>query len=90
MRAAEKVNGSQFFVVDRLAEGHAPVADRAVMDLLVDRLGVPRDASVVAVVRDNHVVVPRGDTVVQSGDEVLVLVTRESEEPMKRILISGD
>ena len=53
-------------------------------------LGVPRDASVVAVVRDNHVVVPRGDTVVQSGDEVLVLVTRESEEPMKRILISGD
>lgn len=53
-------------------------------------LGVPRDASVVAVVRDNHVVVPRGDTVVQSGDEVLVLVTRESEEPMKRILIAGD
>lgn len=53
-------------------------------------LGVPRDASVVAVVRESHVIVPRGDTVIQTGDEVLVLVTRDSEETMKQILIAGD
>ena len=52
-------------------------------------LGVPRDASVVAVVRESHVIVPRGDTVMQAGDEVLVLVTRDSEDTMKGILIAA-
>jgi len=53
----------------------------------LSELAVPRDATVVAVVRSGHVVVPRGDTVLQPSDEVLVLVTPESEEPVKAILI---
>jgi trk system potassium uptake protein TrkA len=52
-------------------------------------LDVPRDATVVAVVRDGHVVVPRGDTIVNVSDEVLVLVTPESEDAVKAILIGS-
>jgi trk system potassium uptake protein TrkA len=69
----------------RLAEvtlaGDSPAAGTSVADL-----GVPRDASVVAVLRDSHVVVPRGDTVLNSGDEVMVLVTPDSEDTVKAIL----
>jgi trk system potassium uptake protein TrkA len=43
----------------------------------------------VAVVRQSHVVVPRGDTVIQAGDEVLVLVTPDSEDAVKGILIGA-
>jgi trk system potassium uptake protein len=50
-------------------------------------LAIPRDATVVAVVRDRHVVVPRGDTVLKAGDEVLALVTPDSEEALRSILI---
>ncbi|CAM8658218.1 TrkA K+ transport systems, NAD-binding component [Acidimicrobiia bacterium] len=50
-------------------------------------LGLPRDSSVVAVVRDSHVVVPRGDTCLGAGDEVIVLVTAESEDAVRRILV---
>jgi len=50
-------------------------------------LAIPRDATVVAVVRDRHVVVPRGDTVLKAGDEVLALVTPDSEEALRGILI---
>jgi trk system potassium uptake protein TrkA len=50
-------------------------------------LGVPRDATIVALVRQGHVVVPRGDTVVEAGDEVLALVTPDSEDGLKAILI---
>ena len=46
-------------------------------------LGVPRDATVVAVVRDDRLVVPRGDTVLQIGDEVLVLVTADAEDAVQ-------
>jgi len=52
-------------------------------------LGMPRDASVVAVVRDGHVVVPRGDTVLQRKDEVLVLITPACEDAVKAVLVGG-
>ena len=39
------------------------------------------------IVRRGHVVVPRGDTLLQAGDEVLALTTPDSEDAVKRILI---
>jgi trk system potassium uptake protein TrkA len=50
-------------------------------------MAVPRDASVVAVVRGGRIVVPRGDTVMQVGDEVLVLVKSEAEDKVKALLV---
>jgi trk system potassium uptake protein TrkA len=50
-------------------------------------LEIPRDATIVAVVRDGRVVVPRGDTVLYASDEVIALVTERSEEPVKAFLI---
>jgi Trk K+ transport system NAD-binding subunit len=41
----------------------------------------------VAVLRTSQVVVPRGDTVLHAGDEVMVLVTGESEPDVRRILV---
>jgi len=53
----------------------------------VAELGMPRDATVVAVVRERHVIVPRGETLIQAGDEVLALVTPDSEDTVKSILV---
>ena len=52
-------------------------------------LGVPRDATIVAVIRERHVIVPRGETVFEAGDEVLVLVTPESEEVVKTLFVGS-
>ena len=60
----------------------SPAADKTIVEL-----GVPRDASIVALVRQRRLLVPRGDTVLQVGDEVLALVTRESEEAVRQLLI---
>lgn len=66
-----------------LAEG-SPAADREVVDL-----HFPREATVVAVLRKDRVVVPRGDTVLRVGDEIIVLVAGDSEAEVRRILIGG-
>ena len=66
-----------------LAEG-SPADGRSIVEL-----GFPRDATVVAVLRAERLIVPRGDTVLRVGDEVLVLVTEESEEDVRAVLI-GD
>jgi trk system potassium uptake protein TrkA len=50
-------------------------------------LSLPRDSTVVAVIRENHVIVPRGDTVLHAGDEILVLTTPEAEAEVVRTLL---
>jgi NhaP-type Na+/H+ and K+/H+ antiporter len=49
---------------------------------------MPREATVVAVVRRAHVVVPRGDTVLEPGDEVLVLASPDSEDAVRSLLVA--
>ena len=66
-----------------LADG-SPAADKEIAEL-----GFPRDATVVAVIRNERVIVPRGDTVIRLGDEVLVLVTSDAEDDVRRLLIGG-
>ena len=64
-----------------LAAG-SPAIDKEIVEL-----GFPRDSTVVAILRQDHVVVPRGDTPLLEGDEVLVLVTPESEDAVRQLLI---
>jgi trk system potassium uptake protein len=60
--------------------------DAPVIGPTIRELDVPRDATFVAVLREDHVVVPRGDTVFQAGDEVIALVTPDSEDEIRRML----
>jgi trk system potassium uptake protein TrkA len=64
-----------------LAPG-SPAADREIVEL-----DFPREATVVAVLRKDRVVVPRGDTVLRVGDEVIVLIAGDSEAAVREILI---
>ncbi|HYH48789.1 MAG TPA: TrkA family potassium uptake protein [Acidimicrobiia bacterium] len=60
--------------------------DSPVIGPTIKELTVPRDATFVAVLREDHVVVPRGDTSFQAGDEVIALVTPDSEDEIRRML----
>ena len=60
---------------------NSPVVGKAIRDL-----EIPRDATIVALLREDHLIVPRGDTVFETGDEVLALVTPDSEESVRHLL----
>ena len=81
VRLLEFKGGQAHLIEVTLAED-SPAKDRSILDL-----EFPRDATIVAVVRGEQVVVPRGDTVLQGGDEVVALTTPSSEDAVKRILI---
>jgi len=53
-------------------------------------IGLPRGAAVVALVRNGHVVVPRSDTILDAGDEVLMLVSAQCEDDEIRTLLLRD
>ena len=61
--------------------------DSPAIDKLVAELGMPRDSTLVAIVRDEHVIVPRGDTALHAGDEVLVLLTPDSESGVHDVFV---
>jgi trk system potassium uptake protein TrkA len=52
----------------------------------VGQLRMPADCTLVAVVRDRHVIAPRDETPLQVGDEVLALASPEAEKELLRAL----
>ncbi len=63
------------------------LADNAkIIGQSIKEMNVPRDATIVAVMRGDHIVMPRGDTVFEAGDEVLALVTPDAEEDVRQLL----
>ena len=71
-------------LVEVTLAGDTPAGGKTIAEL-----EIPRDATIVAVVRDRHVEVPRGETVLSPGDEVIALVTGDdAEELLKRVFIA--
>lgn len=60
----------------------SPAVDKSLVDL-----AFPRSATVVAIVRDERVMVPNRDTVLRAGDEVMALITEDAEEAVARLLV---
>jgi trk system potassium uptake protein TrkA len=62
-------------------EGGSPVDGKVLRDVKM-----PPDCTLVAVVRDRHVLTPRGETPLRAGDEVLALAAAEAESDLRRAL----
>lgn len=77
--------GGTFNILELTLTNKAPVIDRPLRDIVL-----PRDTNVVAILRNQKTVVPRGDTVFKTNDVVITLVGKESEEALKRTLLGGD
>ena len=66
-------------------EEASPAENKTIKDL-----NVPPDCSIVAVVRDRHVIAPRPETPLKRGDEVLALVAAEAENDLRRTFTGED
>jgi trk system potassium uptake protein TrkA len=73
--------GGRASLIEVTLASESRAANREVVEL-----DFPRDSTVVAVLRNDRVVVPRGDTRLLPGDEVLVLVTANSIDGVRSIL----
>ena len=66
--------------VDLTAE--SPVLDKAVKDIVL-----PENSVLVSILRGENVVVPKGDTVLCKGDDVIALTTIENEQQLLDTLV---
>ena len=63
-------------------DGNSPAVDKR-----IEELDLPTDITLVAVVREGHVVTCRGTTPLVEGDEVLALVASDRVEHLRSVLV---
>jgi trk system potassium uptake protein TrkA len=73
--------GAAALVEVRLPET-SPCQGRAIRDL-----AFPSDAVIVSVIRGGKLVIPRGDTTLAAGDEILAVSTVAAEKSLKELLV---
>lgn len=78
-----KLQRGEFSLVEERIVEDAPVVGQALKDI-----ALPESCVIVAVLRSGEVVVPRGHTVLQVGDEVLALTDRPGAEVLAALLES--
>ncbi len=64
-------------------------ADSPVVGKILGDIELPLDATIVAIVRNRQIVVPRPDTRLIEGDEVVVLATNSADGGIKALLIGS-
>ena len=79
-----RLEGGKIALVEMTIPDASPNAGRPLYELRL-----PPDATVVAVLREGHVVIPQPETVFTAGDEVLALSSAEAE-PALRLAILGE
>ena len=68
-------------LVDFIVPYHSAIIGRPVVEL-----GLPKDSLIVLISRNDKFVVPSGGTVLEEGDTLLALVTKQNVGEVRRIL----
>lgn len=76
--------GKVLLVEFKLAESSPAVGK------IIGELSLPRDCSLVAIVRAGHVIVPRDETPLMTGDEILALSTPDVQSSLETMLAGGE
>ncbi|MGA8295782.1 MAG: TrkA family potassium uptake protein [Acidimicrobiales bacterium] len=77
-----QVGGGDIELIEVTLAENSPATSVAIADL-----DLPRDAAVVAVIRESRVLAPRPETELSVGDEVLLLASCDAEESVRRFLV---
>ncbi len=77
-----KLNRGEAALVELCLPETSPCRGKAIRDL-----NLPADTVIASVIRAGKLLVPRGDTRLESGDEILAISTVAAEQALKNILV---
>ncbi|HDQ25590.1 MAG TPA: TrkA family potassium uptake protein [bacterium] len=76
-----EMKGGKVEVVETEISSNSPVANRAIRDIKL-----PEECLIVSVVREDGVVFPHGNTVLQADDTVVVLIAKDKKAALRELL----
>jgi trk system potassium uptake protein TrkA len=63
--------------------------ESAIIHKKISQLDLPKDLIIIAALRGNQVIIPKGDTVFLPGDTIIMLIREESKEQFKRLFLEA-
>lgn len=75
-----KLNRGDYAIVQIKVAGNAKAAEKLVKDL-----PIPKKAVLIAISREGKTIIPKGDTVIQAEDEILLLTDEKSRKVLNEI-----
>lgn len=60
--------------------------DLSIIDKTLSEIDFPKDALINAIIRGNELITPSGDTTIQEGDTLYILVSKKSKGAVRRLL----
>ena len=63
--------------------------DSSLIGKKISKLKLPEECIIIAILRENQVIIPRGDTVFLKGDIVFVLIKKEKKEAFRRLFLEA-
>jgi trk system potassium uptake protein TrkA len=79
-----RLEGGRSSIVEMKLEADSPGAGKALYELRL-----PVDSTIVAVLRDGHVVIPQPETVLSEGDEVVALAGGDAEQALRDAVVGA-
>jgi trk system potassium uptake protein TrkA len=76
-----RLEGGRVSIVEMKLADDSPSLGKALYELRL-----PSGSAIVAVVRENHVVIPQPETVLAAGDEVVALSQSDTEQQLRELL----
>jgi trk system potassium uptake protein TrkA len=64
-----------------LTENHCVAANK-----MISELPLPRNTVLVSIIRGDNILIPKGDTVIETGDRVIAVTSIEEADELRRIL----
>ncbi len=77
-----RLEGGRTSIVEMKLEADSPATGRPLYELRL-----PTDSTVIAVLRDGHVVIPQPETVLAAGDEMVALAGNDSEQALRDAIV---
>jgi trk system potassium uptake protein len=62
-------------------------ADSSLLQKKLSKLKLPEDVIIFAAIRGNEVIIPKGDTVFEEGDKLMVLAKKEGKEEFRKLFL---
>ena len=63
--------------------------ESSLIDRKISKLKLPKDCIIIAALRGNEVIIPRGDTRFREGDTIIMLIRKERKEAFKRLFLEA-
>jgi trk system potassium uptake protein TrkA len=89
----EKIDAGMFIPLLALRGGEVEIfqtqlsSDSLLTNKKISKLSLPQDCIIIAALRKNQVIIPKGDTILMENDTIITLVGKEGKETFKKLFL---